>query len=146
MDRKRLVVGLVALVVVVALMRVVFSGPSDGMETDTDYAMAYAFKAELVCGEDEAVTAEPGVAIVFGDRQQIKREMLLVPAKNGQGIALIREDRTLPQNTIRKSLVRVPEQRNEGTVFPAYEYVEFRYHMGTKEPQYFTPRIRRRDC
>ena len=60
---------------------------------------------------------------------------MIVPEKDPNGIVNnFREDGSIPASSVRKDRVKVLGRTIEGTNYPGYEFLEWRYHMKYREP------------
>ena len=133
--RKFTITGIAVIVFAFVLGGAYFmTADNDGIEEGKVYALAYTYKANLKGSSIE------GRVFDFADRN-LPRTSILVPVRDARGIALVREVETMTPSTIRKMRIRVPAVKVEGVLYPAYEYVEWQYRLGTREPQSVVPTV-----
>lgn len=131
MNRNRIIVGGIIAVGFGGLFYYGLFGRGDGIENGKVYGLAYSYKATLKGGT-------PARVFDFADRN-LPRTSVVVPLHDDRGMSLVRENRSLPPSTIRKVTASVPTRTVEGVIYPGYNYVEWQYHLGVKEPQSVVP-------
>ena len=122
-------VTIVLLATAVTFGYVVLSGDNDGIVEDKVYVINATYEV------DDGVARQ----FDFKDRN-IAKGSITVLTKHG-GIQTVVFDPKLPPSTVVKHHVYVPKKVREGTVQPAYEYIEWRWNASVLEVQRTSPTV-----
>lgn len=111
----------------------VMSEPNDGIEEGKDYALASVLQATDKTGKEFAL-------IHLADRN-LPTASFSQYVKDAAGNDVVKENPNLQPSTLRKVRIRVPSQKTEDGILPAYEFIQYQYRMTFKEPQAHIPTI-----
>ena len=123
----------VAVLVLVGFGVLVMSDPGDGIEEGKDYALASVLQSQDKEGREY-------VLIHLADRN-LPKPSFSQRLKDVAGNDVVKENPTLQLSTLRKVRIRVPSQKTEDGILPAYEFIQYQYRMTHKEPQVNIPTI-----
>lgn len=87
-----------------------------------------------VYGINATYLNDAGRQFDFKDRN-VAHGSIVVPLTDERGTPLVREDRKLPPSTVVKAHIYVKVRVMEKVVYPAHDYIEWRYNTATVQPQ-----------
>ena len=104
----------------------------DGIPAGKIYGLGYTYKA--------TVKGVPSRVFDFKDRN-LPEKSIIVPLRDDRGLALVRENTSLPPSTVRKVVGRVRTRVVEGVTYPGYDYTLWEYHMRVSRRQSVVPEM-----
>lgn len=130
-------IGIVFGAVLIIGVTYLFSGVNDGIELGRDYPLAYTYLTHIKQNDQRTID---GRIFDMADRS-LPKPSILVPLRDERGVALTMPNASLKPNTIRKVKIDVPEKTIEGTLYPAYSYIQWQYNTSSSEVQTVIPTV-----